>query len=151
MDQQAGEDLKAFERRLTEIISCYQPQTKRWRVILLIMAITTSISAFQWLFDPQTQHISFVESLYNHLFFTFNCIILVIFFALGIHKRVVAPGIVVSRIKQVLANFNMSCDPSGRLILKRKFSRDWYSHPIEEIIVKIIIKLESCGVMEVAF
>lgn len=119
LNHQTNEDLKAFERRLTEIISCYQPQTKRWRAVLLIAALTTSITAFLWLNDPQTKDVTFVESLHNHLFFTFNYIGLIILFMLGIHRRVVAPAILVSRIRQVLENFNMSCDQNGRLILKR--------------------------------
>lgn len=119
LNHQTNEDLKAFERRLAEIIACYQPQTKRWRAILLIAALTTSVTAFMWLNDPQTKNVAFVESLHNHLFFTFNYIGLIILFMLGIHKKVVAPAIIVSRIRQVLENFNMSCDQNGRLILKR--------------------------------
>jgi hypothetical protein len=118
-NHQANEDLKAFERRLTEIIACYQPQTKRWRIILLIVTLSTSITAINWLFDPETEKVSFVESLRNHIYFTFNCIVLIVLFMFGIHKRVVAPTIIVSRIKSVLENFNMSCDQRGHLILKR--------------------------------
>lgn len=121
-NHQANEDLKAFERRLTEIIACYQPQTKRWRIILLIATLTTSISAFHWLFDPQTDDSTLVESLHNHIFFTFNCIFLIVLFLFGIHRKVVAPAIIVSRIRTVLENFNMSCDHEGRLILKRATS-----------------------------
>lgn len=114
-----NEDLKAFERRLTEIIACYQPQTKRWRILLLIVALSTSITAFQWLNDPRTKSVTLLESLHNHSFFTFNSTGLIILFLLGIHRKVVAPAIIVSRIRQVLENFNMSCDQSGRLILKK--------------------------------
>lgn len=119
INHQTNEDLKAFERRLIEILACYQPQTKRWRIVLLIVALTTSITAFHWLIDPETQKVSFTESLHNHLFFTANCLGLIILFIFGIHRRVVAPAIIVSRIKLVLENFNMSCDQNGRLILKR--------------------------------
>jgi hypothetical protein len=118
-NHQVNEDLKAFERRLTEILACYQPQTKRWRIILLIVTLSTSITAFNWLFDPETEKVPFVESLQNHIYFTFNCIVLIVLFMSGIHKRVVAPTIIVSRIKSVLENFNMSCDQDGHLILKR--------------------------------
>lgn len=121
-NNQTNEDLKAFERRLTEIIACYQPQTKKWRILLLITTLTTSLTAFQWLSDPETQQIPFLQSLTNHLFFTFNCLCLIILFIFGIHRKVVAPGIIVSRIKLVLENFNMSCDQNGRLILKRSSS-----------------------------
>lgn len=118
----ASEDLKAFERRLTEILACYQPQTKRWRIILLMVTLTTSITASQWLFDPETGNVSLMESLHNHLFFTLNCIAFVLLIIFGVHRKVVAPSIIVTRIKSVLENFNMSCDHNGRLILKRASS-----------------------------
>ena len=121
-NHQANEDLKAFERRLTEIIACYQPQTKRWRILLSVATLSTSISAFNWLFDPRIENVSFVESLHDHMFFTFNCILLIALFLFGIHRKVVAPAILVSRIRTVLENFNMSCDHDGRLILKRATS-----------------------------
>lgn len=121
-NHQSNEDLKAFERRLTEILAYYQPQTKRWRIILMIATLSTSFTASNWLFDPETGNISFVKSLHNHKFFTFNCIVLLVLFMIGIHRKVVAPAIIVSRIRSVLENFNMSCDHDGRLILKRATS-----------------------------
>lgn len=116
---QSIDDLKAFERRLIEIIACYQPRTKRWQILLLVVALSTTISAFFWLNDPETPRVSFIESLYNHLYFAANCLGLLILLITGIHKKVNAPAIIVSRIREVLDNFNMSCDQSGRLILKR--------------------------------
>lgn len=118
-DHKTNEDLKAFERRLTEILACYRPQTKRWRILLIMATLTTSVTAFQWIIDPETERVSFLESLHNHLFFTLNCIGLIISFMFGIHRKVVAPAIIVSRIRLVLENFNMSCDQNGRLILKK--------------------------------
>jgi len=44
--------------------------------------------------------------------------IVVVLFLTGIHKRVVAPSIVASRARQVLSDFNMSCDDTGKLILR---------------------------------
>lgn len=119
---QTNEDLTAFERRLIEILACYQPQTTRWRMLLVLMVIATSVTAFQWLSDPETQQVPLAQSLHNHWFFTSNCIALVLLFISGIHKRVVAPTIIVARIRNVLKNFNMSCDRKGRLILKKKAS-----------------------------
>lgn len=118
-NNQSLDDLKAFERRLIEIIASYQPQTRRWQVALLVLALSTTISAFFWLNDPTTPRVSFVESLYNHLYFAANIVVLVILLVAGVHKKVNAPAIIVSRIREVLDNFNMSCDHSGRLILKR--------------------------------
>ncbi|XP_036603886.1 nuclear envelope phosphatase-regulatory subunit 1 isoform X2 [Trichosurus vulpecula] len=103
-----AEDLKAFERRLTEYISCLQPATGRWR----------TTGAWNWLIDPETQKVSFFTSLWNHPFFTISCITLIGLFFAGIHKRVVAPSIIAARCRTVLAEYNMSCDDTGKLILK---------------------------------
>ncbi|XP_076044505.1 CTD nuclear envelope phosphatase 1 regulatory subunit 2 isoform X2 [Oratosquilla oratoria] len=118
LEQTACEDLKAFERRLTEVISCLQPATTRWRILLAVVSACTALGAYLWLTDPVTQNATFLQSLVNHIFFTAAAAILVLLFILGIHKRVVAPSIITSRTRQVLADFNMSCDDTGKLILK---------------------------------
>uniref|UniRef100_A0A3B5QYU9 Nuclear envelope phosphatase-regulatory subunit 1 n=1 Tax=Xiphophorus maculatus TaxID=8083 RepID=A0A3B5QYU9_XIPMA len=87
-----AEDLKAFERRLTEYISCLQPATGRWRMILIVVSVCTATGAWNWLIDPDTQKVSFLSSLWNHPFFTISCITLIALFFAGIHKRVVAPS-----------------------------------------------------------
>uniref|UniRef100_A0A1B6C3Z3 Transmembrane protein 188 n=1 Tax=Clastoptera arizonana TaxID=38151 RepID=A0A1B6C3Z3_9HEMI len=112
------EDLKAFERRLTEVIACLQPSTKRWRMLLLFVSICTAIGAWHWLTDPFTSSVSFTHSLWNHLFFTVSSIVLLCLFFMGIHKRVIAPSIITTRTRTVLTDFNMSCDDTGKLILK---------------------------------
>ncbi|XP_034249460.1 nuclear envelope phosphatase-regulatory subunit 1 isoform X4 [Thrips palmi] len=114
LEQTACEDLKAFERRLTEVISCLQPSTTRWRIV----SICTAVGAWHWLTDPNTSEVSFTQSLLNHPFFTISSVILVFLFVLGIHKRVIAPSIITTRTRQVLSDFNMSCDDTGKLILK---------------------------------
>lgn len=37
---------------------------------------------------------------------------------MGIHKLVFAPKIITTRMRTVLNDFNMSCDDTGKLILK---------------------------------
>merc|ERR1712035_163858 len=54
-----AEDLKAFERRLTEYVSCLQPATGRWRMILIVVSVCTATGAWNWLIDPDTQKVSF--------------------------------------------------------------------------------------------
>nr|KAF6318341.1 CTD nuclear envelope phosphatase 1 regulatory subunit 1 [Pipistrellus kuhlii] len=87
-----AEDLKAFERRLTEYIHCLQPATGRWRMLLIVVSVCTATGAWNWLIDPETQKVSFLTSLWNHPFFTLSCITLIGLFFAGIHKRVVAPS-----------------------------------------------------------
>lgn len=71
-------DLKAFERRLTEVITCLRPGTIRWRIILVTASICTAIGAWQWINDPLTSasQVSFLDSLINHLFFSISSLFL---------------------------------------------------------------------------
>ncbi|KAK1330630.1 hypothetical protein QTO34_010826 [Cnephaeus nilssonii] len=64
------------------------------------------------------KQVSFLTSLWNHPFFTISCITLIGLFFAGIHKRVVAPSIIAARCRTILAEYNMSCDDTGKLILK---------------------------------
>lgn len=84
-------DLKAFERRLTEVVTCLRPQTKVWRYVLGFNAICAIVGALQWLLDPVTFQLPFTSSLCNHLFFTISFLMFIILLLFGIHKRVVAP------------------------------------------------------------
>lgn len=118
MEQVACEDLKAFERRLTEIISSAGPSAMRWRVILLISSICVAIGAFYWISDPITAEVSFFTSIQNHTFFSVSTILLLVLLCLGAHRRVVAPSIFVGRTREVLFDFAMDCDETGKLILK---------------------------------
>nr|XP_015223916.1 PREDICTED: nuclear envelope phosphatase-regulatory subunit 1 [Lepisosteus oculatus] len=130
-----AEDLKAFERRLTEYVSCLQPATGRWRSEYLHSpdmfseAVSESPSCFSknsfeffklnlFLSFSCVLQVSFFTSLWNHPFFTISCITLIGLFFAGIHKRVVAPSIIAARCRTVLAEYNMSCDDTGKLILK---------------------------------
>ncbi|XP_018336794.1 nuclear envelope phosphatase-regulatory subunit 1 isoform X3 [Agrilus planipennis] len=103
-------DLKAFERRLTEVIACLQPSTIRWRIVLLVVSLCVATGAGQWLMDPVTRVVPLSQSLSNHPFFILATVILVIIFLLGVHKRVIAASIITTRTREVLIDFNMSCD-----------------------------------------
>ena len=71
-----------------------------------------------WIWDPETAETSFQESLINHPFFSVSCSILFLLFLFGVHKRIVAASIIASRCRIFLAEYNMSCDDDGKLILK---------------------------------
>jgi len=118
MEQVACEDLKAFERRLTEIISSAQPSAIRWRIVLLLASICVAVGAVYWLGDPKTAEVSFQASLYNHPFFTLSSVMTLGLLFAGVHRRIVAPSIFVSRARDVLADLSMDCDETGKLILK---------------------------------
>ncbi|RMX40928.1 nuclear envelope phosphatase-regulatory subunit 1-like [Pocillopora verrucosa] len=115
--QQVTEDLKAFERRLTEYVQCLGPQTGKWRLILVLSSVATAAGAWGLITDNQ-HHPSLLQYLWHHKFFTISCCNLFILFMLGIHRRVMAPQIILARTRVVLEDYNMSCDEKGRLILR---------------------------------
>ncbi|XP_050311907.1 nuclear envelope phosphatase-regulatory subunit 1 [Anthonomus grandis grandis] len=118
LEQTACEDLKAFERRLTEVIACLHPSTTRWRIVLAVVSLCVATGGSQWIFDPDTRVVSLSQSLTNHPFFILSTVILIIILLLGVHKRVIASTIITARTREVLRDFNMSCDDTGKLILR---------------------------------
>ncbi|XP_053209312.1 nuclear envelope phosphatase-regulatory subunit 1-like [Panonychus citri] len=119
LEKTSCEDLKAFERRLQEIVNGMNSDTRKYRLALAFTTAFTTYGAFQWLTDPLTSRISLLQSLLNHPFFTINAIILILLFALtSIHKKVISPQVIMARARQVLSDFNMTCDDHGRLVLK---------------------------------
>ncbi|XP_066936650.1 nuclear envelope phosphatase-regulatory subunit 1-like [Clytia hemisphaerica] len=116
MDQ--AEDLKAFERRLVEHINNLGPKASFWKVVVLITFLVTAFTASQWALDQQTVELSFWQSLWNHPSFFCSIVAIFILFLLGVHKRIVIKTIMLTRCRNVLEDFNMSCDEIGRLILK---------------------------------
>jgi hypothetical protein len=118
MVQVACEDLKAFERRLTEIISSTAPTTLRWRLLLTVVSVCVAVCAVYWLQDPATASVSFLTSLYLHPWFSLSSLAMVLLFLAGVHRRVIGTSILVSRTREVLFDFSMDCDDNGKLILK---------------------------------
>lgn len=135
-------DLKAFERRLTEVLACLQPNCLRWRIVLCMVTLISGISAFFWLRDPKTSIVPFFDSLLNHYIFTTSALTLITLFCYGIHKLVISPQvswnfalpaddathatsyllmqIIISRTRNVLSEFNLSCDEAGKIILRSR-------------------------------
>ncbi|XP_045472104.1 nuclear envelope phosphatase-regulatory subunit 1-like [Harmonia axyridis] len=118
LEQSNCDDLKAFERRLTEVIACLHPSTTRWRIVLIVVSACVAVGAGQWLMDPETRVVPFSHSLTNHPFFIVATLMFLIIVLLGVQKRVVAASIITSRTREVLSDFNMSCDDTGKLILR---------------------------------
>ncbi|CAF1087082.1 unnamed protein product [Rotaria sp. Silwood1] len=140
MDQ--ADDLKAFERRMNEIISSLQPSIWRWRFILLILVSVTLITFYILITDVSlsfssstlsitTKSItndikndkSYILILLSYLFrkelyFSFAFGLLIFAFLFGIHRKMFASSIIIARFRYILADYNMSCDRDGRLIIK---------------------------------
>lgn len=94
-------DLKAFERRLTEVLACLQPNCLRWRIVLCLVTLIAGISAFFWLRDPATSILPFFDSLLNHYIFTTSALTLITLFGYGIHKLVISPQVIDNYMQSV--------------------------------------------------
>ncbi len=142
MDQ--ADDLKAFERRMIEIISSLQPSIWRWRLILIILVFITLTTfyilinniSFSSLSFTSTSSISstsvsndiknnksyfsvFSSKLFRkEMYFSISFGLLICAFLFGIHRKMFASSIIISRFRSILADYNMSCESNGRLIIK---------------------------------
>jgi hypothetical protein len=127
MDQ--ADDLKAFERRMIEIVSSLQPSIWRWRVILLILVVVTLVAFYALITDESSTKIPIVNkssdksSISSNLFrkqiyFSVSFSLLIFAFLFGIHRKMFSSSIIIARFRYILADYNMSCDFDGRLILK---------------------------------
>ncbi|KAH8854302.1 Nuclear envelope phosphatase-regulatory subunit 1 [Schistosoma japonicum] len=114
------EDLKAFERRLREIINGLGPKAFKWRIVLSVAVLMLFFFSYCWLVDPATYQTGFISSLEKHPEFVFSLLFLMVLFLMGAHKKVVLPSIIAHRCRIILAEYNMACDNSGKLILRPK-------------------------------
>ena len=49
--------------------------------------------------------VSFLESMWLHPIFSLSTLLMVLLFLVGVHRRVVAPSIIVNRTREVLFDF----------------------------------------------
>ena len=142
MDQ--ADDLKAFERRMMEIVSSLQPSIWRWRVILLILIVATSFAFYAFLTaqssstsspvnnQPSSDSQTFLSSLYSSFFraqiyFFLSLSLLIFAFFFGIHRKIFSSSIIIARFRYILADYNMSCDSDGRLILRPRPTPSYFT------------------------
>ncbi|EGT33413.1 hypothetical protein CAEBREN_06604 [Caenorhabditis brenneri] len=119
---QACEDLKFFEKRLTEVITYMGPSCTRWRFTIVIFAVIVGVTASKYLSSEKWEffQVPLLDLLIStHLDFTV-CVIagLLLFGVLGVHRRIVAPTIVSRRCREALSPFNLSCDHNGKVFLR---------------------------------
>lgn len=127
------EDLKAFERRMIEIVSSLQPSIWRWRFILFLLVFVTLITFyalideifFAYRIELKSSNDSETNrSLFSVIFFRretyFSISLCLLFsaFVFGIHRKIFASSIILSRFRYILTDYNMNCDSYGRLIMR---------------------------------
>lgn len=117
MDQ--ADDLKAFERRMIEIVSSLQPSIWRWRVILIVLIIVTLVTFYAFMNNDSSTDSSIISKIFQRkIYFCISICLLISAFLFGIHRKIFSSSIIIARFRYILADYNMSCDTDGRLILK---------------------------------
>ncbi|XP_020806705.1 nuclear envelope phosphatase-regulatory subunit 1 homolog [Drosophila serrata] len=111
------EDLRAFERRLTEVVASYRILTLRWRIILILLANLMIIGAYSWLEDLHTS-LPFTQSIRSHPVFSVAALLFTLLIFLGKQKLIFAGKIMAIRTNGVLEIFNMECNEVGKLKMK---------------------------------
>jgi len=113
----AHEDLMAFENRLTEIVENTKPSAIKWKAIFYSVSTFTLISAYFWVTDPTTYIVTLRMSLVNHPIFSCFLFLFILLFLTGITRRMAITSIIITRCREVLSDFNITCDDKGKLIL----------------------------------
>lgn len=129
-----ADDLKAFERRMLEIVSSLQPSIWRWRIILLILVFFTMMTFYILITDfsfssttisnkdlpsEPTKSSQILSMIFRkEIAFAISLALLIFAFLFGIHRKIFASSIILSRFRYVLRDYSMSCDSKGRLIIK---------------------------------
>uniref|UniRef100_A0A7E4ZS33 Transmembrane protein 188 n=1 Tax=Panagrellus redivivus TaxID=6233 RepID=A0A7E4ZS33_PANRE len=122
-DSTACEDMIFFERRLTEVITNMKPMALKWRAVLALSFLSTIYSAYFLILDPNVRFVTLYESMVKHPLFASSFLaFLGLFLIAGVHKRIIAPKIIAQRCGVVLADFCLSCDESGKLIVRPAYS-----------------------------
>ncbi|CAP24833.1 Protein CBR-SPO-7 [Caenorhabditis briggsae] len=118
----ACEDLKFFEKRLTEVITYMGPTCTRWRITIVVFAVIIGVTGSKYFANERVDQLqmTITDLLFTtHLDFTLCFIVaLLLFGVLGVHRRIVAPTIVARRCRDALSPFSLSCDHNGKLIVK---------------------------------
>ena len=121
MDQ--VDDLNAFERRMIEIVSSIQPVVWRWRLLLSFLILTTLLTFSTLIWAVPTNYLSFVSLVYRRdIGFCLSFSLLIIAVLAGAHRKIFARSVILARSRDVLADYNISCDSRGRLILKTRLA-----------------------------
>ena len=119
--QQIQDDLRAFERRITKTVEYLEPKSYRWRILLFISVLFVVISGYNFITGIKLDRdFSILSTLYNDKVFIFALLFLLLLIITGAHKRANTSAIILSRNRQVLLDYNLSCNEKGKLIIKPK-------------------------------
>ncbi|KAH8281024.1 hypothetical protein KR054_006998 [Drosophila jambulina] len=112
MEKLPYEDLKAFEHRLREVVTGHRRSRFRHHKLIAVVVFAISLVLY---YVPM--------SLWQQTGITLATIILIIPFILDYRKPELSQEEIATQTRSVLEAFDMSCDDSGKLILKASRSR----------------------------
>ena len=118
-------DLRAFERRITKAVQYLEPKSYRWRILLLLSVFFVMVSGYGFITNIQLDtNFSVVSALYENKVFAVALMFLGLLVLTGAHKRANTSAIILARNRQVLLEYNLSCNDKGKLIIKPSKDKD---------------------------
>lgn len=118
-------DMKAFERRITKAVQYLEPKSYRWRILLVLSVTFVVISGYSFITNIQLdQNFSIISALYENKVFAIALFFLGLLVVTGAHKRANTSAIILARNRQVLLEYNLSCNDKGKMIIKPQKNKD---------------------------
>ncbi|XP_017119331.1 nuclear envelope phosphatase-regulatory subunit 1 homolog [Drosophila elegans] len=118
MEDSEAEDLRAFERRLTEVVggTAEKPSPFRWRLVLGATFACTAISACHWLRDAQGGGSLLFRMLSSHSAFACSLATFCLLLVYGLNHAAKQDPPILRDTRETLSTFWLNCDNQGRLI-----------------------------------
>lgn len=118
-------DLRAFERRITKAVQYLEPKSYRWRILLFLSIMFVLLSGYSFITNIQLdKDFSVALALYENKIFALALFFLGLLVFTGAHKRANTSAIILARNRQVLLEYNLSCNEKGKLIIKPSKDKD---------------------------
>lgn len=118
-------DLRSFERRITKAVQYLEPKSYRWRILLLVSVMFVLLSGYSFITNIQLdKNFSVLSALYENKVFAVALFFLGLLVITGAHKRANTSAIILARNRQVLLEYNLSCNDKGKLIIKPNKDKD---------------------------
>ncbi|XP_016944284.2 nuclear envelope phosphatase-regulatory subunit 1 homolog [Drosophila suzukii] len=116
MEDTEAEDLRAFERRLVEVVTTEKSNTFRWRLVLGAIFACSAISACHWMRDAKDSESLVFRILSSHSAFALSVATVCLLIMYGFNHAAKQDPAILRNTREMLSPFRLNCDNKGRLI-----------------------------------
>ncbi|KAH8361275.1 hypothetical protein KR084_008386 [Drosophila pseudotakahashii] len=116
MEDPEAEDLRAFERRLAEVVTTENTSSFRWRLVLGAIFACSAISACHWMRVAKESESLVFRILSSHSAFAFSLATVCLLIMYGFNHAAKQDPAILRDTREMLTPFRLNCDNQGRLI-----------------------------------